>query len=170
MNKSELLHRLQQEYQQWETFLDQIGPERMNQPGVNGDWSMKDIVAHLAGWQPKLINRIRAAQSGEPESPPPWPAHLQDEDDINAWIYTTNRGKSAHEVLAESRQLFQQFLQVIEELPADVRIERVEPAYYLVWVGEERFLATEFFDHFRDDHEPDVRAWLTRIENDSANA
>jgi hypothetical protein len=44
MNKPELLHWLQEEHQQWEAFLDQIGPARMEQAGVNGTWSMKDIV------------------------------------------------------------------------------------------------------------------------------
>src|SRR6266498_2737739 len=39
--KSELLKWLQEEYRQWEALLDQIGPARMDQPGVNGDWSMK---------------------------------------------------------------------------------------------------------------------------------
>ena len=49
MNKSELLNELQKEYGQWQALLDQIGPARMNQPGVTGDWSIKDIVAHLTG-------------------------------------------------------------------------------------------------------------------------
>ncbi len=49
MIKSELVRWLQAEYQKREAFLDQIGMERMDQPGVNGDWSMKDIVAHPAG-------------------------------------------------------------------------------------------------------------------------
>jgi hypothetical protein len=31
MNKSDLLHWLQEEYQQWEALLTQIGPERMDQ-------------------------------------------------------------------------------------------------------------------------------------------
>src|SRR4051794_30710376 len=61
MQKSELLSWLHEEYQQWEVFLDQIGPERMEQPGVAGDWSIKDIVAHLTGWQPKLISGLQAA-------------------------------------------------------------------------------------------------------------
>ncbi|MEZ4660419.1 MAG: DinB family protein [Caldilineaceae bacterium] len=156
LNKSELLQWLQQEYQLWQAFLAEIGPERMDQPGVNGDWSMKDIVAHLTGWLPKLINGLRAAHRGEPEPPLPWPAHLDDEDDINAWIYASNRERPVREVLDESQHQFQRLLQVIEELPDDVRIERVEPAYYLVWIGDKRFLTTEFFDHFRDDHEPDV--------------
>jgi hypothetical protein len=168
MNKFELLNWLQEEYQQWETFLDQVGPERMEQPGVAGDWSIKDIVAHLAGWQPRLIARLQAAQRSEPEPPPPWPAHLQSDDEINAWIYETNRERSLDEVLGESHQLFQQFLAVVEGLPEDVRIEQVrhqERVYHLVWLGDKRFPVSEFFDHFHDDHEPDMRAWLARVEN-----
>ncbi len=161
MNKSELLHWLQDEYQQWEALLAQIGPERMEQLGVNGDWSMKDLVAHLNGWQPRLIARIQAAQRGEPEPPPPWPTHLQTDDEINAWIYEANRECSVREVLDESHQLFQQLLAVIEGLPDDVQIEL---EWRLVRLGDNRFSASEFFDHFHDDHEPDVRAWLARVE------
>lgn len=64
MNKSELLNWLQEEYKQWEAFLNQIGPEQMGQPGVAGYWSIKDIIAHLNDWQPKLIANIQAAQLG----------------------------------------------------------------------------------------------------------
>jgi hypothetical protein len=153
---------LQQEHQQWEVFLAKIGPTRMNQPGVNGAWSMKDIVAHLTGWNRWLVARLQAAQRRQPEPLPPWPAHLQTEDEINAWIYESNRGRSVREVLDETHQTYQQLLAVIESLPDEVRVEWIEPAYYLVWVDDERFLAGEFFHHFHDDHEPDVRAWLER--------
>jgi len=161
MNKSELLNWLQDEYQQWQALLEQIGPERMEQPGVNGHWSIKDLVAHLNGWQPRLIAHLQAAQRGEPEPPSPWSAHLQTVDEINAWIYETNRGRSLREVLDESHQLVQQLLAVIEGLPDEVRIE---PEWRLVWLGDKRYPAGEFFDHFHDDHEPDVRAWLARVE------
>jgi hypothetical protein len=133
----------------------------MEQPGINGDWSMKDIVAHLTGWNRWLVIRLQAALRGEPEPPPPWPAHLQTDDDINAWIYESNRGRSLHEVLDETHQVFQQLLTVIEGLPDEVHIE---PEWRLVWVDNQRFPAGEFFDHFHDDHEPDVQAWLARVE------
>jgi hypothetical protein len=165
MRKSELLTWLQEKYQQWEGLLDEIGPARMDQPGVNGDWSMKDIVAHLTGWNRWLVARLQAAGRGEPEPPPPWPAHLQTEEEINAWIYASNRGRSVRELLDEAHQVHQQLLAVMEGLPADVRIETVEPAFHLVWLGDQRFPAGEFYDHFHDDHEPDVRAWLARVEN-----
>jgi hypothetical protein len=168
MKKSELLNWLQEEYEQWEAFLDQIGPARMDQPGVNGDWSMKDIVAHLTGWNRRLVDRLQAAQRGEPEPPPHWPAHLEVEDDINAWLYESNRGRSVRTVLDETHQVFQQLLAVIEGFPDDVRVEHIEPEFYLLWVGDERFLTGEFFNHFHDDHEPDIRAWLAREENNSS--
>ena len=160
MNKSELLNWLQEKYQQWEVLLEEIGPARMDQPGVNGDWSMKDIVSHLTCWNRWLVARLQAAGRGEPEPPPPWPAHLQTDDEINAWIYESNLGRSVRDVLDETQQVHQQLLEVIEGLRDDVRIETVEPAYYLVWVDGQRFPAGEFFDHFHDDHELDVRAWL----------
>jgi hypothetical protein len=63
----------------------------MEQPGVAGPWSIKDIVAHLTGWRWRTVGRLQAALRGEPEPEPPWPAHLQTDDEINAWIYETNR-------------------------------------------------------------------------------
>lgn len=50
MNKTELLSWLEEEYREREALLDQIGHARMEQPGVNGDRSMKDVIAHLTGW------------------------------------------------------------------------------------------------------------------------
>ena len=168
MNKSELLNWLQEQYERWKALLEQIGPERMDQPGVNGDWSMKDIVAHLTGWNHWLVIRLQAAGRGVMEAPPPWPAHLPTEDEINAWIYESNHGRSVREVLDEADRSFQQLLAVIDGLPDEVRIETIQAApdreFYLVWLGEERFPPGEFFDHFLDDHEPDVRAWLARVE------
>jgi hypothetical protein len=164
MTKSELLRWLREEYRQWQLLLDQVGRMRMDQPGVNGDWSMKDIIAHLTGWNRWLVARLQAAAQGAPEPPPPWPAHRQTEIEINAWIYESNRGRSVSEVLDEMHQVHQQFLTVIEDLPDEARIERIDPAFYLVWVDDKRFLASEFFNHFHDDHEPDVQSWLARIE------
>ena len=161
MTKTELLQWLQDEYRQWQALLDQIGSERMEQPNVAGTWSIKDMIAHLTGWHHTLVARMQAAQGGEPEPPPPWPAQLQDDDAINAWIYETNRERSLCAVLDESHQLFQQLFAVIAALPEDIAIE---PEWRVVQFGDQRFAAGEFFDHFHDDHEPDIRVWLARVE------
>ena len=159
MNKSELLNWLHEENRQWEAFIAQIDPQRMEQPGVAGEWSIKDIIAHLTLWQPRLIAGLQAAQRGQPEPPPPWPAHLTTDDEINAWIYAKARERSVDEILAETQQLFQQLLAVINDLPDEVLIETERR---LVHLDGKRFPAGEFFDHFHDDHEAELRAWLAQ--------
>jgi Protein of unknown function (DUF1706) len=160
MNKSELLQWLQYEKGQWQALLDKIGPDNMELPGVNGIWTMKDLVAHLTAWNLWHVIRLKAATHGEPEPPPPWPAHLQDMDDINAWIYEANRGRKLGAVLDESQRIFQELFTIVEALPDDVQIE---PDGHLVWVKDQSFEAGEFFGHFYDDHELDVRGWLGRV-------
>jgi hypothetical protein len=164
MNKSELHNWLVEEDRQWNSLLDQIGIERMDLPGAMGDWTFKDMVAHLNDWQGWLIARMRAAQNGETKPAPPWPDHFQDDDDINAWIYEANRERPVEDVLNDAGQNFQQLLDVIDSLSEDVRIES---EWHLVYLGSERFPAAEFFDHFYDEHEPDVRGWLASIDNRS---
>lgn len=161
MNKSEFLNGLREEYQQWEALLDQIGEERMDQPGVAADWSIKDIVAHLTGWRRRTIARLQAAQRGEEEPPPYWPAHLQTDDEINAWMYESNRDRSVREVLGDSDHVFQQLVAAIEGLPDEVLSD---PARHLPWLEAQSIKPGDFFGHFHEEHEPDMRAWLARGE------
>src|SRR5690348_4477209 len=114
MNKPELLQWLQTQNQQWEALLDQIGEARMDEGSVASHWSIKDIVAHLTGWNRRIVANIQAAQRGEGEPPPLWPAHLQTDDEINAWIYQANRGRSVHEVRGEAQHVFQELLAVVD--------------------------------------------------------
>lgn len=164
MKKLDLLNGLIEKNQQWQALLEAIGLERMEQPGVNGDWSMKDMIAHLNGWNRRLANELQAAQRGEPQPPPPWPAHLQAESEINDWIYASNRARTAQAVLDEAREINQQIMDIMKTLPDDARVELVEPDNYLVWIGNQRYPPGEFYDHFSDEHEQDVRAWLARTE------
>ena len=167
MNKSELLNWLQEEHQQWEALLERIDPIHMDQVGVNSQWSFKDLIAHLIPDGLRSIASLQALQRNEPEPPPPWPAYLRNDDEINAWIYQTNCERSVSQILDESHQMFQQLFTVVKELPDDVKIDIVhqgERIYYFVCLGEQRIQPGYIFDHFHDDHEQDVRAWLTRIE------
>ena len=93
---------------------------------------MKDLVAHLTGWRHRQLAFLRAAQRGEPEQAPHWPEYLQTEDEINSWIYDSNHGHSVQEILDEMQQVFQELFAIIEGLQDDVRIEKIEPEFYLV--------------------------------------
>jgi hypothetical protein len=160
MNKTELIAGLQTEYQNWQILLDQIGLERMDQSGVAGNWSIKDIVAHLTGWRRRTVARLQAVQRGESEPPPPWPAHLHNDDEINDWIYQSRKSYSARQVLDESHQIFLELLAAIEAIPEEVLAD----AQRFPWLEGQPIRAPAFFAHFHEEHEPDMRAWLARVE------
>ena len=161
MDKSELRGWLVEEDKKWRALLEEIGLERMELPGVMGEWSFKDMVAHLNDWQIWSIARMRAAQIGESRPAPPWPAHFEEDDDVNGWIYEANRKRSVQAVLDITQQNFDDLLDFVDSLDDDAAIE---PAWHVIQLGDERFSTSEFFDHFHDDHEADVRRWLAGLE------
>ena len=166
MTKAKLLADLQREQEQWEALLNQIGEARMDQADVAGGWSIKDIVAHLTGWRRRTVARLQAAQRGDDDFAVPWPAQLQTDDEINAWLYEANRDRSVREVLDDSRQVFQQLVTVIEAFP---EAELLDPQRF-PWMQGEQLTAEALFGHFHEEHEPDMRAWLARQAGSAFNA
>lgn len=71
MQKLELISWLQDQIRQWETFLDEFGRDRLEQPGVTSPWSMKDVAAHMTGWNRRLVSYIEAGKRGLPIRPHP---------------------------------------------------------------------------------------------------
>jgi hypothetical protein len=159
MSKAQLLNDLKDEQARWETLLGEIGEARMTQPGVAGDWSIKDIVAHLTGWRIRSVARFRAALHHEPTPPPPWPSHLQTDDEINAWIYAANKDRPLSDVLAESRAVFEQLVETLSAFP---EAELLDPKRF-DWLEGEPLSGAAFFEHFHEEHEADMRAWLGKI-------
>lgn len=167
MNKQELLNWVTEEQQKWELILAAIGESRMEESGVNrvGNWSMRDIIAHLCTWQRWLLARLQASLGGTEEATPPWPKELTKEDEINAWIYEANRHRSVGEVLKEANDIYELTLAAIKDLPDDIPIETIQGKFHPVKVDEQYFAVGEFFHHFYDDHAADVQAWLERTQD-----
>lgn len=162
-SKTQLLEELQGEQAQWEALLAAIGEERMTQPGVAGEWSFKELVSHLTGWRRRTVGRFQAALRHEPEPAPFWPAELTDDDEINAWFVAADRDRGVADVLADNRAAFQQLYDAL----AAFSDEELRDPMRFPWLADEGGVpplrGAVYFDHYHDEHEPDVRAWLARI-------
>jgi hypothetical protein len=158
MRRAELLAELQSEQKAWEGLLAQIGEDRLDEPGVQGEWSIKDIVAHLTAWRRRTVGRLEAVANGQPEPTPPWPADLHEDDEINAWFHQRDSGKSVADVLSESRRVFQQLASAVQKLPDDA----IDDPSRFPWMQGTPLSGAAFFSHFHDEHEADMRAWLSR--------
>ena len=146
----------------WNDLVAAVGPDRMLEPGPMGEWSFKDLAAHLTGWRLRTIERLEAAGRGEPDPAPPWPATLQEDDEINDWIQAQAADQSLHDVLAEADRSYLRLSAAVEALPATALWDSA----YFPWadgtaIGQ-AIIDRSFFGHLHDEHEPDVRTWLAR--------
>jgi len=158
MRRADLIAELNSEQDAWEGLLAEIGEDRMDEPGVAGAWTVKDIVAHLAAWRRRTVGRLEAVAHGQPEPPHEWPADLKDDDEINAWFHERDRDKSVRQTLAESRAVFEQLVSAIEKMPEDA----LDDPERLSWMQGAPLTGATLFGHFHDEHEADMRAWLSR--------
>lgn len=157
--KAELLARFQADRAAWRALLAEVGEARLEQPGPMGDWTFKDLIAHLDGWRERSVRRLEAGPGQEPATP--WPASLTDDDvdEINHWIYEQNRTRPLREVLADSERLLDRQAAVVAALP---EAEVVTPGRF-TWLENGQALAeADLFGHLHEEHEPAIRAWLAR--------
>jgi hypothetical protein len=61
MDKAAFLATLRAKHAEWEALLAEVGEARMVQPGVAGEWSVKDIVAHVTWGEREMAGMERAA-------------------------------------------------------------------------------------------------------------
>ncbi len=158
-SKQELIETLGTQRARWEALLRQVGPDRMELRGVTGEWSVKDIVAHLTAWERRAIASLKAVQTGTWPQPPEWPYNL-DGDGINAWIFAAHRGRQVQDVLNESRQVFDQLVQAVElvteqDLTAMGRFEWLQGNSLIASIGGNSF------EHYQE-HGEAIRAWLAQ--------
>jgi hypothetical protein len=88
---------------------------------------------------------------------------LQDDDEINAWIYESNRDRPLADVLSDSREVFQQLVDAINAFSDD----ELQDSQRIEWLQGEPLSGKFVFSHFHDEHEPDMRAWLERVRRGS---
>jgi hypothetical protein len=161
ISKAQLLAELNNENAGWQALLDEIGEANMTQPEVAGGWSIKDIVGHLTAWRRRTVRRLQAALNHQSEPSPFWPAELKEDDEINAWIYESNRDRPLADVLSDSREVFQQLLAALEVFSDD----EFQELHRFKMLEGEPLSGRIFFDHFHEEHEPDMRAWLDKVRS-----
>ena len=161
-SKGQVLEAIESERDAWETLLIEVGEARMFEPGAMGEWTFKDLVAHITGWRARGLQRLEAAARGQPEPPPPWPANLTTDDEINDWIHERNQDRLLGEVVAESRESYARLAEIVQMLPDEAL---ADPARFRWMEGEAlgpAIASGSFFSHLHEEHEPEIREWLRR--------
>jgi hypothetical protein len=152
ITRDELLHEIRAARAEWEAILEEVGEERMQQPGVTSDWSVKDIVAHVAWSELEIIPVFRDhTMSGSSEL---WE---MEQDARNAAVYDMNRHRPLEEVLAEERQAYSDLLPALEALTEEDLIDPSRfqgmPPEWQPWI----LIPGNTYKHYRE-HTEMIRA------------
>jgi len=155
--KAGLLERIRSEHRRLETALAGISPENMLRPGVVGEWSIKDILAHISDWEQRFLSWYRAGQRGEvPERPEPG-LSWDDLDLLNQRIYEKHRHRSLPDVRAGFDASYQELIAAVEAMSE----EELFTAGRFAWTGDYPllpYLRANADEHYAE-HAAQIEAW-----------
>jgi len=160
MNKAEFFDTLRTERARWDELLSQIDETQMTQPGVVGEWSVKDIFAHVTWFEREMVGMLQARALIGSEL---WDLS---QDERNAVVFERNRHLPLRDVLAEARRVYEQLLEGLQSLSEEELTDagrfREMPAEWLPW----KIIADNTYEHYLA-HAPAIRAWLEKSEEHS---
>lgn len=164
--KAGLLAEIEDTHAALEATLARIPSERMTAPEVAGDWSVKDVLAHIAVWRSRAITRLFKAEQGQPpklDVPPSIKQLPNWVDVLNAQDYETQKDRPLERVQADFSG---SHLQLVKRL----RAWRDEPALFdpkrypalngsaladMIWADSAEHEA---------EHRAQLEAWLEKSE------
>lgn len=136
-SKAELLSESQKEHAKLEEILAPLSPEQMAASGVMGEWSIKDLLAHLYEWEQMLLGWIAAGERDERPSVPGEGYKWSQLPALNEAIRQKHIHRSLEEVLEMYRSSYRQ---ISEKMEAFSEEELFKPGLY-PWLKENTLAA-----------------------------
>jgi hypothetical protein len=126
-SKSEILENINSERELLETILAKFTDEQLVTKGIIGEWSIKDILAHITAWEQRLIGWAKIGISGkEPED---FPTNMDEVNAMNVESSSIDKKKTLSVVMQEFSESFPETVKAVEAIPP----EMLEDLDYFKW-------------------------------------
>jgi hypothetical protein len=149
--KDELLGMLEREWTDWEGLIARA-EGRLTEPGACGDWSFKDVIAHVMYYQ-RFGGELIGADVRHVEVPQEIGLDVQRR---NEWFYELDMDRSLDDVLAEARQVHRALVERVRAMSGDEL--RAHPVPWQSWPAW-RWVVHLTHEHYPE-HVPGLEAWL----------
>jgi hypothetical protein len=163
ITKIKILESIHSEHEALDIMLKQLTDAQMTQSGVENNWSVKDILAHITDWEKRMVQWIEESLQGQtPEQPAPgmtW----DDLDKLNEQTYLANKDRPLSAVLTEFDDSYQQSLKVVEALTEE---ELLDPNRF-EWRGGKPLwymIAANTWEHYQE-HRETISNWLEKRQS-----
>ncbi len=157
-----ILQALSEEFDRWQAQLDSMSSGQIAAQLHPSQWTTKDVMAHLWAWQQRSIARLEGGLHDREPRFPQWLPGVDPEsepatDQINDWIYQTNRERPWPEMRQAWQAGFQRFLELGAQFPER---DLLDPSRYPWMDGLPLALVlVASYDHHQE-HLEKLQAWL----------
>lgn len=179
MDRQTFLDALAAEMARWEDLLLGLTPAQATAPAVIGEWSVRDLAAHIAFWTHHTAAHVAAIREGRTpteadlygEALPP-EVSPDDVDAVNAWIQAKTASLSFEEAQAFARLAADRLAQEVAALDETLLTDPQRQFPGLPWKGERTLLEVLMvltLDHARE-HRAELERWLATQSRSPFNA
>ena len=150
MDKAEFIQRVETARREWNDLLAQVDDDLMLKPGIEGDWSAKDILAHVMWYEREMVQLLSSRSLIGSDL---WELPL---DDRNAEIHREIKDTSLKAVRLDAEKAFVELIQELNRLPEDAF---GDPAHFQNMPSEWKprdVIASNTFHHYRE-HTDSIR-------------
>lgn len=152
MTKDELLAAIKRDRARLDELVGQVPEGRMADGALDGGWSVKDVLAHIAAWEQLCLKWIKENKREE------LGAGADDAavNAVNLRLFEENRGRPLKDVREESRRSYEQMVAAVEWLSeADIAVEPAWAPGRPLW----QIIDANSADHYRE-HIEQLSRWL----------
>lgn len=117
MSKDKILNKLDTT---WTDLLDSYASmtdAEMMQPGVTGEWSVKDLIAHVTSWEEEALKHLPTILEGK--RPPRYSVTYGGIDAFNAQVMAQRKTLSLAEVLRQRDETHRRLIDLIQGVPEE---------------------------------------------------
>jgi hypothetical protein len=159
-NKSDVLRSLDHSWNELHAVVDSMSEKEMLEPGVVEQWSVKDLLGHIAFWANRAANTLTEVSAGRGDQVPGTSSQAET-DQWNARESAARKGKTLPELRAEWEQAHEAARAALEKFPEDKLDEPFEDHTVVFSFGADTFA------HYQE-HASQIKAWLRQMETTEA--
>ena len=160
MDRTILLRTIEEEYTHLEALIAPLSEKQLCASVSEGEWSIKDILVHVAVWEQICARWLEEFLRGET----PQPSERLDRD-ANDRIYRENRDRNMSEVWELMRNAHEYFLHQVDLLTQTYPEEDWNAAHRYAWTESWpgysllSAIADNSYEHYQD-HVQHIRSML----------
>ncbi|MGH7503847.1 MAG: DinB family protein [Longimicrobiales bacterium] len=150
MTRDRLLKRLAAAWQDFEESYANLSESQVLQPGVTGNWSVRDIIAHVTWWEEEALEHLPHIREGG--RPPRYSVKYGGIDAFNALMTEKRRGLSLAQVLLQHDEVHDRLVAYIGSVPEEL---------FTAGTRFRRRLRLDTYSHYPI-HASAIRLWRAR--------